>query len=507
MLKKHRFTLALLLALLPFSPANASSFPVSRFVIEGNTLLASERLEAPLASLLGAERTIDDLLEARTRIENLYREAGYGLVSVGLPRSIDADGTVRLQVRELRLNSVAITPADENTPRHRAALPSLRENESPNLLQLARELNLANENPGRSITVDFAQQDDGIGAAVKVEATAPLKLALTLDNTGSPATGRYRSGLVVHHANVFDRDHQLSFAYTTAPDHLGEVTVVGLNYRIPLPTLGDSVVFAANYSDVDSGQVADFFNVSGQGYGYGAHYIRNLTRGANRRAALDFGIDRRVYRDVIDFSGFDLGTRVSSRALSVLFSTSGRVDRHSVAATLGAARNLPGDSLNDDLAYANARAGATADWSVARASARWSLLLPGNSQLSLRAELQHTEKPLISGEQFGLGGSRSVRGLEERETAGDRGALVTLEWTTATWREQHRLALFADAGQVTRLNSPDAPDESAASWGVGWRFGGWQGLNVSLDLARVRDGGGRTEKNKQRGHFAAAWSF
>lgn len=504
---KYLLWISALLSLAAPVPASATSFPVARFVIEGNTLLGSAELAPLLASLIGENGTLDELLEAKKRIENAYRAAGYGLVAVGLPRSIDADGTVRLQVRELSLGAVAVVPDAADRERYRRALPSLREGESPNLLRLARELALANENPSHAVAVDFAKQDDAIVAEVRVEESSPLKLSLTLDNTGTPETGRARAGIVVHHANVFGRDHQATLAYTTSPAKAEQVAIAALFYRIPLPALGDSLLLSANYSDVDSGRVADLFNISGQGYGAGAHYIHNLERSADRRTSVDIGIDRRVYRDIVDFSGTDIGTRVATRPLSLQLASSGRHGRQSYAASLAAARNLPGGSRNDDAAYAAARAGATADWSTLRASLQWSYTFTGNSQLSLRGETQYARTPLISGEQFGLGGSRSVRGLKEREVAGDRGWLASAEWLSPALWEHHRLALFADAGQVRRLQTPATPDERAASVGIGWRIAGWKGFYLNLDFARVVDGAGNAEKGEHRGHLAAVWSM
>lgn len=495
------------LLLLGAAAAHAASFPVTRFVVEGNTLLDDAALVPHLESLLGNTRTLDDLLEARRRIEELYQNAGYSLVGVGLPRTIPADGTVRLQVAELAVREVTIAPAVDDSERYRRALPSLQEGESPNLLKLSRELNLANDNYSHAIAVDFAKKDDGVVAEIRIEEASPLKLTLTLDNTGTHETGRARSGIIVQHANVLGLDHQATFAYTTAPENPSKVSIAALYYNVPLPRLGDSLLFTAHYSNVDSGRVADFFNVSGQGSGYGAHYIHQFDRQADKRAAVDFGIERRIYRDIIDFSGEDLGTQIDALPATLQFNASGRQGRANYTATLGITRNLPGGRNNTDRDYALVRYGAAADWSVLRGSARGALALPDKSELSLRGEWQNTQRPLIPGEQFGLGGSRSVRGLVERETAGDRGWLASLEWQSRPLFEHHRLALFADRGHVSRLKTPSAPDDSASSWGVGWRFLGWKGLYMNFDFATVRRGAGQTDKGEHRGHFLAVWTL
>ena len=47
--------------------------------------------------------------------------------------------------------------------------------------------------------------------------------------------------------------------------------------------------------------------------------------------------------------------------------------------------------------------------------------------LSARLDGQWSDEPLIPGEQFGIGGARSVRGYEEREASGDSGFFVSAE--------------------------------------------------------------------------------
>ena len=51
-------------------------FEVRRFVVEGATLITAERIDTALARYIGADRTIDDLHEARTALESIYARRG-----------------------------------------------------------------------------------------------------------------------------------------------------------------------------------------------------------------------------------------------------------------------------------------------------------------------------------------------------------------------------------------------------------------------------------------------
>ena len=51
-------------------------FEVRRFVVEGATLITAERIDTALTAYIGADRTIDDLHEARTALESIYARRG-----------------------------------------------------------------------------------------------------------------------------------------------------------------------------------------------------------------------------------------------------------------------------------------------------------------------------------------------------------------------------------------------------------------------------------------------
>jgi len=153
------------------------------------------------------------------------------------------------------------------------------------------------------------------------------------------------------------------------------------------------------------------------------------------------------------------------------------------------AANTGGGSRNDDASYANARAGAVKSWTAWRYGLDANQML-GGWNLVARLRGQHSRDALIPGEQFGLGGIGSVRGLRDRETAGDKGTTLSLEAHAPALKWDIAPYAFLDAGQrklvVPVAGSPGS--ESATSAGIGARWSWEKRLDVDVSLAAVLNG-------------------
>jgi hemolysin activation/secretion protein len=99
-----------------------------------------------------------------------------------------------------------------------------------------------------------------------------------------------------------------------------------------------------------------------------------------------------------------------------------------------------------------------------------------NWVMSLRADGQWSSEPLISNEQYGLGGINTIRGYHEGEVYGDTGWHVSLEQGTptsvlGTVYGKNRLALrgtvYMDYGEVYLLD-PRGRQASTSLWGTGF---------------------------------------
>lgn len=500
-------------------PVGSPRFEVTSFEVEGNTLLYPATIEAALAPYQGAGKTFADIEQARVALQQHYYTAGFGAVQVFVPEQEMRGGTVRLRVVEARTASVTVAGAKFHSDSNvLASVPGLRVGQSPNTRKIAESLDAANENPSKQTRLSFkaGEKAGDIDATLQVTDEKPWRVFATLDNTGTRETGRLRLGLGYQHANVFDRDHVFTARYITAPEKLSDVSIYGLSYRIPLYSLGDSLEFFGGYSDVNSGVVADVFNVSGRGTVFGARYNQRLAKRGDYQHGLVYGIDYRSYENFIDFSGLPIGNDVTVRPISLGYFGRLETARTNGGFFLTLVRNIPGGSNGSEAAFAAARTGARNDYSLLRYGFDVSQTVFGDWQLQARAEGQYADEPLVPGEQFGLGGINSVRGFREREISDDRGYFGSIELSTPEFAKSiglnngtARAVVFYDFGATSRIDPlPGEPHGSSiASVGAGLRFGIGKNINMRFDYARVVDGGASRQRDDDRLHFSLAWIY
>ncbi len=398
------------------------------------------------------------------------------------------------------------------------ALPTLRIGETPNLNEVSANLKLANENPARKINLKLqnSEVDDTVKANLEVQDEKPWKVMLNLDNTGTAQTGKTHAGVVLQHANLWGRDHVGSIQYTTTAEEPGKVSVYGLGYHIPLYALGDSVDLYASYSDIDSGLVtAGIFNlaVSGKGTVVGARYNQLLTKRGQFEPRLVYGADYKAYKSSLLFAGENFGSDITVHPLSVTLLGSAPLSSGEVNVSLGYLRNVPGGSRGGSADFTRARAGANANYQMLRLAAAYSQVVGSDWQLRLMLNGQLTSDALVPGEQFGAGGSSSVRGLSERALSTDSGLLANVELYTPTLCTSSgwscRLVAFYDAarGKRNKALPGELVSASVASTGLGFRLAMGNTLNMQLDYGHVLRDGTNSNGSKNKLHVRVGLAY
>ena len=483
-------------------------FEVERFEVEGDNPLSEARTQEVLAPFTGTHAGVDGLLAAADALEQAIEDAGVAFQRVVLPPQSLQDGTVVLRVAVFTVAHVEVHGAQHHSEENiRRSVPALREGETPDSGAIARTLALANLQPWKTTSLTFRESEtrpQGLDATLDVEDRRPRLLWSALDNTGSAPTGPFRWSVGASLGNLFDRDHTLNASYVTSPGHASRVRQWALGYSAPAYRLRGMLSGYYVRSDVDSGRVLELFDVSGAGVFGGLLYTHELGNRGRLTHRVSLGIDDKRFDNDLVLAGTDLDVApppVRSRPVSLHYGAEHAGDEWGIELSAQYVRNLPSGGGNDDSTYAANRPGAKAGWDALRGGAVLSRSLPARWTLRALAEGQVANEALIVGEQFGVGGVRSVRGFSEREIAGDDGVRASLElWSPAVATLAGlRFLVFADAGRVSSAFGPDRDDTVASvGWGVRWNWN--EHVVLLLDVGTITEGT-ESRDSGTRGHL------
>lgn len=476
-----------------------ASFRIRGFELTGDIPLSSDETTRILAPFISNQATIETLQQASAALEKALKERGYVLHRVALPPQEVGD-KVTLNIVKFVIGKVVVEGTKFNTEQNiRASIPELREGGAPSFSRLAVQTALANENPSKRIQVGLreSEEPDRIDARVQVVDERPLSMSVGLSNTGNESTGRDRMAVIASHNNLFGADHQVSVAYTTSLERSSDVKQVGLSYRIPLYAQGGALSASYTNSDV-IGKFASF-NTSGAGETYGLSYSHYLEPHGGRRSYLTAGWEDKTF----NATKITVGGTVQYTPVDLNFNP---VNRRSQPITLGYASRTESDSSEWGYSVnwaSNVAGGSGAslsayqaedpriqsvNWNALRGDASYTQALSAGWLLGVKSQFQFTSDALISGEQFGLGGSSSVRGTSERPISGDSGLFVSLEISTPQLVQGLRLIGFGDVGVLASNNTASVTNKPAtdglASVGLGLRYG--MGVwGITVDWARI----------------------
>jgi hemolysin activation/secretion protein len=480
---------------MPEATGATTKFPIRGFELQGDVPLSSSDTSRILSPFIRSDSTLETLQQAAAALETAFRDKGYALHRVTLPPQ-EVGETVRFVVTKFVIGKVTVeNPGAFSEANIRASVPELREGTAPNFQKLAVQTALANESPSKQLQVSLkeSEEPEKIDANLLVKPTSPLTFSASLDNSGSQATGNDRLALVGAYSNLFDRDHLASFAYTTSIERTDQVKQFGLNYRIPVYQYGG--MLAASYTNSDVVGNFGTFSSTGAGETYGINYSHYFPPNGGRKTFATIGLDQKLFK-VSKINDQTIPGQMDRGSQPLTLSYSAKVEADTVVWGYSAdwANNIPGSPGNSLEAYKTEDARIdTVNWSLLRLNANYLSAIGSTGWLAgVRGQMQYTENPLISGEQFGLGGVSSVRGVNDRVLSGDRGAAVSFEVTTPELTPGLRVLGFVDAGWMDSINvaatsTGKIATDQLASAGLGLRYGLGQ-ASISLDWGSVFTG-------------------
>jgi hemolysin activation/secretion protein len=549
--KPVAFVLAAVMLVLPLTTVGVASaqdarFSIQRFQVVGNTLLAQEKVEQLLAPFAGANKVYGDVQKALEALEGEYRRLGYGTVQVYVPEQELTAGIVKLQVSEGVVGKITITGNKLfNEDNVRASLPNLKQGVAPNMRQLSENVQLANESPAKQleVTLGVSEEEGKVDVKVDVKEEDPERVYVTLDNTGTKASGKHRIGVSYQNANMGNRDQVLTLAYTTALDQPAgvKVDIFSIGYRLPLYAIGDSIdVIYGNSGTTTPASVlapGGTLALNGKGTVFGLRYNHIFPRDGEYTSKLVLGYDYKYMNSRCTTNGVPTSidppgvtascTPYTLRPVTVTYSGQWQRPGEAIDFNIGVTHHLfpmgsryTGPAGIDRYSFVTTRQ--TSDqFSAIRMGGSYSTALVGEWLGRAAFTGQFSNNPLPAGEQIGLVGGSSVRGFLERAVSTDRGYVANLELYSPDYaaaldiKGSLKALAFVDWASGHNLASNSFARANVASAGIGVRYNLNKDISARFDIARVLEGHQPTPGNSAeaakpgdiRGHFGLAFGF
>lgn len=497
------------------SEQREARFDVLEIDVEGNQVLPATDIEKTVYPFLGEQRSMHEVEAARDALQKLYQDRGYLTVAVDIPVQKVENGLVRLHVTEGKVGRLRVVHSRYYSLGYiKALVPSLAPGQVPLFPEVREQLTELNRSADRRVAPVLrpGKAPGTVDVDLEVEDHPPVHGDIELNNRYNAYTHPLRLSGSLHYDNLWQSDHSLTLAYQLAPQSSRDANVFSLNYLAPLSG-GNSLAgyFVHSRSDVVPGA----FDTVGNGDIAGVRYIVPLPADAGTFHSMSFGIDHKRFGETLRLAGQDAqNTPIAYTPLFAQYAltTSGPsgVTQFSSAATLGLANTFG----NKDADFENKRAFARASFLTLRLDASRTENLAHGLSLYAHASGQLADSPLISNEEFSVGGADTVRGYLEAEALGDAGLQGTLEvrspklWNCSGCRDLYALA-FVDGGEV-KFKQP-LPGQTQAfqlvSRGIGLRVRTQSGLRLALDIATVARATQYTPAGSTRAEFRVGSEF
>jgi hemolysin activation/secretion protein len=499
------------------------SFNVFEFKVDGNTVLEKGKIEEAVYPFLGESKTIEDVEKARVALEKAYQDAGYLTVSVSIPQQEVDTNVVKLLVTEGTVERLRVTDSKYTSLAEvKSRVTEFAEGKVPNFPIAQQELTTVNRGQNRQVTpVLRAGKSPGkVEVDLKVQDQLPLHGSLELNDKYSPNTTRTRLNGSLRYENLWQKDHSIGISFQLSPENLNEVKVVSATYVIPRMN-GDYFAAYGVISDSDISAVGDV-NVIGKGYIAGVRYIHPLPLVENYYHSLTFGADYKYFKESVLLLGTDGGkTPIAYTAFSLGYD--GTYQWPSASKTSASQTQLtttlnfaPRGLGNDEQEFANKRSFAKPNYAYLRADLKHTQQLPSDWSLQTRLSGQLANEPLISAEQFTIGGVDSVRGYLESNALGDNGISGTLELRTPQFKKYIKDYIkdlyaftFVDAGRVSIYDPLPNQTKSSdlLSVGLGLKLKATKGLFTDLDYAHALRDSGEVKSGDDRLDFRVGYEW
>lgn len=466
----------------PSTSTGEERLDVGAIVVGNLTALQPNDFADIIEDYAASAVTAADLATLVNRIASRARERGYVFASAAIePQSLGA-GVLRIRVEEGAIDEVRIKGSDNKAVR--AQLNQLADGRPVTLARLERHLLLAGDVAGVRITRPRYLKEQG-RRVLEVKATHQrFSGRAELSNEGTRPVGPVRAQIALDANALFSSHDQVDLTYATAPASPEELQRLSARYGLLVGSQGTELSLAASYSSIKPGAYLESREILGQATRVSAQLRHPLKRSRALSVWVNGEID---WTELLQEREGILARRNRVAAFRVGVRSRALVAGGQAFASLTLSQGLDtlgttplGDALSS-------RPDAAPDFTSLAAYLQWARPLSSTISILLAGQGLVSAGPLPITEDFGLGGTRFLRGYNFNERSGDRGVAGLVEmrydWDARVGPfSDVQLYAFADGGVVGNLDAGRGSG-SLASGGGGVRTELANALDIEVSLA------------------------
>jgi hemolysin activation/secretion protein len=463
------------------SPPPLPTFKVKRVEINGSSILKPAELKSLTTPLVGQETNLEQILQLRTAITNLYVKKGYTTSGAFFPVQDSSDGVVRIQVIEGELESIEISGLERLNKNYVESRLKLAADKPLNIRNLEKAIQLLQQN-SLIDSVD-AQLISGSAPGLSILrlelAEAPsVTTQLTVANDESPNIGEYGATAAIAHQNLLGFGDRLAAEYglTEGLDRYS------LSYSLPINARDGNLLvsYRNNNSEITRTAFSDL-DIKAESRSFSLGLRQPIIKNPESELALSLALDLResetfLNEDSVSFEPDRLGEPGESK-ISALRFTQEWLSRSTNDVLATSSQFSWGIDAFDATVDNTGTDGQFFSW---LGQFQWlrSLNNERDALIITRLATQITPDSLLSIERFALGGLGSVRGYEQNQRIGDNGVLGSVELRMPLIRDSDgigliQLAPFFDVGTIWSDGEEQGNSSTLASLGLGinWELG------------------------------------
>jgi len=481
------------------SAVETGNFILGAVSLRGMTIYKQEDFTAIIKPMIGQRISRREIQQLTSAIHERYRQDGYALaVSYPPPQRLEDGATLIIQIDEGRIGEISFqtAPEDEASLRLlRQHLEAIRTEVPLTSKTLERHLLLINDLPGHTARAVLRPSASEAGATdlLVYLAHKPYDAQFATDNRGSKYLGPWQHAASITSNALFGMDERLSArSITTSPSD--ELRYLDVGYLQPLNTEGTKLMTMLSIASTHPGESLKAQNIQSQStlaqFRAIHPYLRSRTRNLYARTSID------IRNTTTDIGSANL-TDDRLRSLRVGASYDRSSNQSATIIDMEISQGLTGLGSTPNGTGRSNRFG-DHGYTKLGMDISHSHALGADSSFLLAGSGQFSFNPLLSSEQFVLGGPVYGGAYEPGELTGDHGAAFRAELRygqplSDPLMRSYQLYSYYDVGTVWRrkLSGIQQPRESLSSLGFGVRseLGKFTSVNLELAIPLTRDPG------------------